>query len=153
MPEAILVIKKDIEGCETFRYSGIVLERCPEYVRLEARFNRDDRPLEDIILKRDDRFIETYYTNRWYNIFEIFDRDDGALKAWYCNIGYPAVIEGGQVSYRDLALDLLVYPDGRQKILDEDEFELLNLTPQVHEQALKALGELQALFRSESSGG
>lgn len=153
MPEAILVIKKDIEGGETFRYSGIILERCPEYVRLEARFNRDDRPLEGIILKRDDRFVETYYTNHWYNIFEIFDRDDGALKAWYCNIGYPAEIKDGEVSYRDLALDLLVYPDGRQKVLDEDEFEQLDLNTQDHQQALNALGELQALFKSGSPGG
>ncbi len=147
MPDTITVIKKDYEGAETVRYDGVVLERSPEFVRLEAYFNRDDRPLGKVILKRNDRFIETYYTRRWYNVFEIYDRDDGALKAWYCNVGYPAEMEDGSLSYRDLALDLLVYPDGSQAILDRDEFERLQLDPQVRKQALSALDELQEMFR------
>jgi predicted RNA-binding protein associated with RNAse of E/G family len=146
MPAAVTVIKKDIKGCETFRYTGVLLESCPEYIRLEAFFNRDDMPLEEVVLKRGDRFVETYYTQRWYNIFEIYDRDAGDLKAWYCNVGYPAEVEDTIVSYRDLALDLLVYPDGRQIVLDKDEFEQLNLSPQVRQQALNALSELQASF-------
>ncbi len=148
MTKAVIVIKKDVQGRETFRYSGVMLERCPEYVRLEARFNRDDMPLDDVVLKRDDRFVETYYTQRWYNIFEIYDREDGSLKAWYCNVGYPAEVDEAIVSYRDLALDLLVYPGGRQVVLDEDEFEKLEISTQVRQQALNALTELQELFRS-----
>jgi uncharacterized protein len=146
MPDTIIVIKKDILGQEIFRYSGLVLERSPEYVRLEARFNRDEVPVEDILLRRNDRFVETFYTRRWYNIFEIHDRQDDSLKAWYCNVGYPAELETGVVSYRDLALDLLVYPDGRQVILDEDEFAELDISAEIHRQALIALGELQKYF-------
>jgi predicted RNA-binding protein associated with RNAse of E/G family len=150
MPADVTVIKKDIQGCETFRYGGVLLESCPEYIRLEAFFNRDDLPLEEVVLKRGDRFVETYYTQRWYNIFEIYDRDAGDFKAWYCNVGYPAEVEENIVSYRDLALDLLVYPDGRQIVLDEDEFEQLNLSPQVRQQALNALSELQTLFTNRN---
>ncbi len=148
MSEAITVIKKDVQGRETFRYSGIVLERGPDYVRLEARFNRDDLRLEEVVLKHNDRFVEIYYTTRWYNIFEIHDRENDALKAWYCNVGYPAVIEAGVVSYKDLALDLLVYPDGRQVVLDEDEFAKLELNPQVRQQALTAMSELRDQFKN-----
>jgi predicted RNA-binding protein associated with RNAse of E/G family len=151
MPEAITVIKQDIQGHETFRYSGLVLERSPEYVRLEARFNRDEVLVQDIILRRNDRFVETFYTRRWYNIFEIYDRQDDLLKAWYCNVGYPAELEAGIVSYRDLALDLLVYPDGRQVILDEEEFTELDIRPEVRRRALSALGELQEYFRHLSN--
>ena len=46
-------------------------------------------------LRRGDRFIETYYTDRWYNIFEIHAREDDRLKGWYCNIAKPAVMEAG----------------------------------------------------------
>jgi predicted RNA-binding protein associated with RNAse of E/G family len=152
-PGAVTVIKRDILGRETFRYNGIVLERCPKYVRLEARFNREDLPVEEVVLKRNDRFLETYYTQRWYNIFEIFDRDTGALKAWYCNVGYPAEVEDTVISYRDLALDLLVYPDGRQVILDQDEFEQLEISPLVRQQALTALKELEELFKVVSGQG
>jgi predicted RNA-binding protein associated with RNAse of E/G family len=151
MPDTIIVIKKDILGQEIFRYSGLVLERSPEYVRLEARFNRDEVPVEDILLRRNDRFVETFYTRRWYNIFEIHDRQDDSLKAWYCNVGYPAELETGVVSYRDLALDLLVYPDGRQVILDEDEFAELDISAEIHRQTLIALDELQEYFRHLSN--
>ena len=151
MPEAITVIKKDIQGRETFRYSGLLLERSPEYVRLEARFNRDEVQVEDILLRRNDRFVETFYTKRWYNIFEIYDRQDDSLKAWYCNVGYPAELEAGIISYRDLALDLLVYPDGRQVILDEDEFAELDISSEIRRQALLALGELQEYFKHLSN--
>ena len=151
MPETITVIKKDAQGNETFRYSGLVLERSPECVRLEARFNRDEVPVEDILLRRNDRFVETFYTQRWYNIFEIHDRQDDSLKAWYCNVGYPAELEVGFVSYRDLALDLLVYPDGRQVILDEDEFAELDIRSEIRQRALTALGELQEYFGHSSN--
>ncbi len=80
------------------------------------------------IIRTGDRFIETYFTERWYNVFEIHDREDDRLKGWYCNIGRPAVMESeNTISYVDLALDLWVAPDGSQTVLDEDEFDALDL--------------------------
>ncbi len=146
--EEVLVLKLDIHGQETWRYPGWVLERMPEYVRLEAFFNREDMPFHGVLLKQGDRFVETFYTDRWYNVFAIHDRDDGGLKGWYCNIGTPALVENGVVSYRDLAIDLLVYPDGRQLVLDMDEFEALELDENQRAQALDALAELRGWFRS-----
>ena len=81
----------------------------------------------DVILKEKDRFVETFYTDRWYNIFEIHDRDDDSCKGWYCNIGRPAEIADGTVSYVDLALDLWVTAKGMQTVLDEDEFIALDI--------------------------
>ncbi len=147
----ILVRKLDAQGNETWRYSGVVLQRGANFVRLEARFNRDDLPFHGIVLKRDDRFLETFYTDRWYNIFEIHDRDDDTLKCWYCNVGFPAQLENNTVSYRDLALDLLVFPDGTQLRLDEDEFATLTLSTAERRLALLALEELSRLFMDRIS--
>lgn len=145
--EPILVIKRNLSGAETWRYTGRVLARGANFVLLEARFNRDDMPFMDVTLKRDDRFVEWFYTGRWYNIFEIHDRDDDAIKGWYCNIGFPAVMEADDcVSYVDLALDLWVAADGAQSVLDAEEFEALRLDAQTRAAALAALAELQALF-------
>jgi hypothetical protein len=119
---------------------------------LEAEFNREDTPFHEIMLRSGDRFVETFYTDRWYNVFEIHDRDDHRLKGWYCNIGHPAVIEEETVTYIDLALDLLVYPDGRHLLLDEDEFTALALSPEVKQQARLALEELQASFTARFAG-
>jgi len=144
--ELITFIKLNPLGQETWRYTGRELERYPDRLVVEASFNRDDLPFHGIVLRRGDRFIETFYADRWYNVFEIHDCDDDHLKGWYCNIGYPPVIRDESVSYIDLALDLLVYPDGKQLVLDEDEFDELALSPEVNQQARLALEELQASF-------
>jgi uncharacterized protein len=145
----MLAIKRNVEGKETWRYSGHVLERDQDHVIFEALFNRDDLPFHGVVLKRNDRFVETWYRERWYNIFEIHDRDDGLLKIWYCNVGKPVEFADGVVSYIDLALDLLVYPDGRQEVLDEDEFEALHLDEDTRLKALAALKELQETFQQK----
>ncbi len=145
--EDILVLKLNIEGKETWRYSGRVIERGDGWLKLEAFFNRDDMPFHEITLGRGDRFIETYYSDHWYNIYEIHDRSTDELKGWYCNVTTPARIETGRVSYVDLALDLLVYPDKRKLVLDEDEFQDLKIDAATRAQARRALAELQELFR------
>ena len=143
--EIITVIKLNLARQETFRYSGQVLERRPEGVLLEAFFNRPDLPFHGLVMGQGDRFVEGYYTCRWYNIFEMHDRQDDHLKGWYCNVTLPAEISSQQVAYVDLALDLLVFPDGRQLVLDEDEFNALELEKATRAQALAALHELQGL--------
>ncbi len=153
MSEPITVLKRNPEGEVTWHYQGRLLRREPNALVLEARFNRQDTPFMGIVLKENDRFIETFYTDRWYNIFEIYDRDDGRMKGWYCNIGRPAVLEGGTVSYVDLALDLWVSPDGRQTVLDEDEFLGLGLDAETRAKALAALGELKAYFMNKLPPG
>ncbi|NLF50474.1 MAG: DUF402 domain-containing protein [Leptolinea sp.] len=145
--ETVLVLKLNQEQKETWRYPANVLQRTSEGILVEAFFNRPDKPFHGIMLKEGDRFIEQYYTDRWYNIFEIHDKKTDQLKGWYCNVTYPAIIENGIVSYVDLALDLLVYPDGRQLVLDEDEFQELHLNDSDAAQARRALEELQRVVQ------
>jgi protein associated with RNAse G/E len=147
----ITVIKRDDGGQETWRYEGKLLKREPKRVVLEARFNRPDMPFQEIVLKTGDLFVETFYTERWYNIFEIHDRDSRQLKGWYCNVGRPAVLDGDSLSYDDLALDLWVDTQGRQTVLDEDEFEALELDEETRRRALAALAELQTRFKEKRS--
>jgi uncharacterized protein len=142
----LTVIKLDYLGRETWRYKADLLQRGENYLILEAYFDRQDEYVDELLLRKGDHFIETYYNDRWYNIFEIYDVTAGHLKGWYCNIGYPAKFEQDKISYRDLALDLLVYPGGRQIILDKDEFEALPLSDNVRFQAKSALNTLQEYF-------
>jgi len=147
MKPLITVIKRTPDGQEVLRYTGMILHQAPGSITLEASFNHADVPVINTTLRRGDRFIETYYTDRWYNIFEIHDREDDQMKGWYCNIARPAVMEDGAIiSYVDLALDLWVSPDGTQTVLDEDEFAALDLDTETRSRALAALEELQALF-------
>lgn len=143
----ISVRKRNEKGQITWEYTGEELAQGNDFIRLEARFNRDDLPFQGIVLKRNDRFIETFYTNRWYNIFEIHDRDDDKIKGWYCNVGHPAVWDQPDtISYKDLYLDLWVATDGTQTVLDKDEFEQADLDETTRELAIKALADLMQLF-------
>lgn len=144
----IVVQKKNVAGDVTWSYEGTVLRRASNFVVLEALFNRPDMPFMDVVFKQNDRFVETFYNDRWYNIFEIYDRDDGKLKGWYCNVGKPAEIEEQLISYVDLALDLWVSLTGKQTVLDEDEFENLNLDAEVQRQARQGLSELQEFIKN-----
>jgi protein associated with RNAse G/E len=145
----IIVIKQNPQGEETWRYNGNVIERGEYHLVIEAFFDREDMDFHGMNLCKGDRFVETYYFNRWYNIFEIYDRDDDHLKGWYCNVSSPAIETDKTLSYRDLALDLLVFPDGRQIVLDKDEFAALAISPYEHERALDALAELQTYFKGK----
>jgi len=145
----ITVLKRNLAGEVTWQYDGRVLKRESNCVVLEAFFNRDDMPFMGVILKRGDRFVETFYTERWYNVFEIYDRDDGKFKGWYCNVGYPAILEKDTVSYIDLALDLWVAVDGTQTVLDEGEFLELSIDVLTRAQAISALEELKQKFANE----
>lgn len=129
-----------------FRYPGKIVKRFSDGVLVEAFFGPPDRVFEQIVFRQGDRFRERYFTNRWYNVFEIHDRDTDEIKAWYCNIAEPAILTDGFVQFTDLALDLIVYPGGQQKVLDEEEFSLLELDEVHTRQAWAALDELQRLF-------
>ena len=147
--QPIRVLKLNLAGEVTWQYEGHLLRREENAVVLEALFNHPDLPFLDVVLKQNDRFVETFYTDRWYNVFSIYDRDDGNFKGWYCNVGRPAIMENGTVSYVDLALDLWISATGEQTVLDWDEFEALNLSSVERATALAALSRLQELFNSQ----
>ena len=144
------ILKKNLADEVTWQYDSKVLHRDENSITVEAFFNRDDMPFQEIVLKRNDRFVETFYTDKWYNIFEIYDRDDGRLKGWYCNITKPAVIEDGLVAYVDLALDLWVSADGSRNMLDEDELEALDLDDLTRQKVYESLQELEEHFESKN---
>ncbi|HRO24905.1 MAG TPA: DUF402 domain-containing protein, partial [Promineifilum sp.] len=83
-----------------------------------------------------------FYTDRWYNTFAVYDRDDKALKGWYCNICRPAEIDESAVRCDDLALDVWITPAGGSTVLDEDEFITLEIPRDDRRQAGEALQQL-----------
>ncbi len=139
----ITVRKLDYTGREVWRYSGTTLERGASWIKLQAYFNRDDRDDGYVVWRRGDRFVEWFYADRWYNIFEVHDVADDRLKGWYCNITRPATIDDQTIGNEDLALDVWINPTGEVQILDEDEFAALPLDTMTRDKAWQAVDELQ----------
>ena len=145
--QSITVRKLNLAGQQTWSYSGVVLQRSDHHVKLEARFNRDSMDLGYVVFEKGDRFVEWFFTDRWYNVFEVHAARDDRIKGWYCNVTRPASIEDSTVSAVDLALDVWIGADGRFVVLDEDEFEALELGTSDRRAALAALDELKSLAR------
>ncbi len=148
MDNTIRIIKNDHTAvrCITRRDHRSICE----WPHRESAFHRADLEFNGVLLKENDCFLELYLVEKWFNIYEIFDRDDGKLKAWYCNVTKPVRLAKGEIFYDDLALDLLVFPDGRRLVLDEDEFEALNLSEEDQRTARSALQELEELFEGHT---
>jgi len=143
----ILVRKLTPSHQETWNYWARVIKNFKDGVLLEAFFDREDRSFYGIKLEKEDRFLERYFTNHWYNIYEIYHKSNGELKGWYCNIAEPALITHSGVSFIDLALDVLIFPDGKLQILDEDEFEKMDLRTDQKTKSREAIEELKEIFR------
>ena len=136
------IIKQDHLGAEVIRYPGRALSQRPHAIVLEAFFNFEFVEEAGLSMRRGDRFVETFYSDRWYNLFEVHDAEDGHLKGWYGNVGHPAKIKDQIVSYKDLALDVVALPNGQVSILDETEFRALGLPPDIEAAAHRGLNEL-----------
>ena len=135
------------EGRAAAVYEGDVVYADDRMVVARCLWTREE-PLDlgALVLEVGDVFVEYYYRDEWFNIFQIH-RADGALKGWYCNITTPAEISPDSIRWFDLALDLLVLPDGRTVVVDEDEFEALHLPPEQVARAHAALACLQRWVR------
>jgi len=131
--KAITVIKNDHEGRFVWQYQGELVARGETWVCLSARFNRDYADIGPAAFRRGDRFVEWFYSDRWYNVFQVFSVEDGHLRGWYCNVTRPAVIQASVVAS-----------------LDEDEFAALELAAGERAQALAAVETIRAAVAAGS---
>ena len=77
------------------------------------------------IFRPGDVTAEFFWRDRWWNVIAGYDAADGCLRGYYCNVAktprwhaQPEPV----IAYTDLDLDLVVFPDGRVELHDEDEF-------------------------------
>lgn len=135
----LTVYKLDEHGREVWRYPATVLARGPAMIRLEAFFNRDHVDLGYVVFARGDRFVETFFEDRWYNVFAVYGRENDIFKGWYCNVCRPAEITRDSVRCEDLALDVWVTPAGETRIEDEEEFATLEIPAEDRRRGREAL--------------
>jgi uncharacterized protein len=141
-----LVIQKLLyDGSKSYRWVGREIQRDEDHLFFTAVFERDGRDLGYVRFDKGDVFYEWYYFDRWYNVFQVYSAS-GDLKGWYCNITAPAKVDGDELTFVDLALDLWVWPDHRYLVLDEDEFQELAQTQYSREDALAARVALTELI-------
>jgi nicotinamide-nucleotide amidase len=150
---AVLIHKHDSHGARKVSYPGDVVSHGAReiLVRAEWRFPKQELPYATLV--PGDVFLETFYFDRWYNVFEIRSAA-GELKGWYANITRPSYFvaeesaAGAQaLIWEDLELDLWMSPAGDLLMLDEDEFAAADLPPAERAAALGAVAVAHADLR------
>lgn len=117
----MFIRKLDYRGVEKATYEGEVLSRDAHSVLIRAVWTRPTTRLPFITFERGDILHESFYNDRWYNVFEL-RTSQGRLKGWYADITRPAHISADRLDWEDLLLDIWMGPDGAMQVLDEDEF-------------------------------
>jgi hypothetical protein len=98
--------------------------------------------------------VERVDSGRWFSVSRMF-RADGALLCWYVNFQRPPVWRPDGWDTCDLALDLVVDPDGKRRWKDEDEyahFRRLGIITTAEHTAVQAARQ-EAVALAEARGG
>jgi len=121
--DAITVTKRDWRGQVVYSWQGEARARGGGHVVLRAVWNGPGtaRVADEVVFEIGDVFYEHYYDGKPYGLWQVLTPEEGVLKCWYCNISTPAVFGDGAITFRDLLLDVLLYPDGRREVLDRDD--------------------------------
>ncbi len=103
------------------------------------------------VIRRGTISYEFYWLNRWYNVFR-FHEPDGGLRNFYCNVNMPPKFENDVLDYIDLDIDILVWKDFSQQILDVEEFEenakSFSYSDNLREKVRASLSELSSLIEN-----
>ena len=76
---------------------------------------------KDVCIKNNDyKWIEVYPDNEHYVITIMFDNNDNLIQ-WYFDIAKEIGIENNIPYEDDLYVDIVITPNGRKEILDEEE--------------------------------
>lgn len=118
--DVLTIVKLRPDGTEATRYPGKALPSPPGWLVAEAVWTTRRVDLGYLVFDVGDRLIEYFALDQPLNVFRLHS-GTGELKGWYANVTHPTYVDGLTVSWHDLYLDLVVYPDGRTLLLDEDE--------------------------------
>jgi len=135
--------------CELLRHSpgeAVIIYRMPRDVQLE-----------DILLRGGTLSLGYFWEDRPYNAYHWIDQRLASV-ALYFNISDRTRIGEQSIEWRDLAVDILISPDGRCRVLDEDELPadleaglrsyIETARDELCQQPLSRLGEYDKLTRS-----
>ena len=141
--QTLTVFKQNHLGKPVFSWKGELLTESPTCRLVRAYFSGAEAvPVDKVTFRKGDLMLERYYTDRWYNLFEVHEGLSDQVKCWYINLSYPALFNTESITWQDLALDLVVYPSGEYRLLDEDEFDDLLIEPEVRKTCLETVQEI-----------
>jgi len=118
LPVRITEIKTTLDG-KQHRFECELLHRRAGEAVVVYRMPRDHL-LEDILLREGTLSLGYFWQGKPFNAYHWIDERLDTV-ALYFNIADSTRIGEHEVAWRDLAVDVLIEPGGRCRVLDEDE--------------------------------
>lgn len=119
-------------------------------VRKEWRVDEENR----CILANNYKWLEIYPDGRNYCITVMYDEKDNVVE-WYFDIAREIGVENGVPYEDDLYLDVVIVPDGRIHLLDEDElneaYKKYEINQKEFEMAYKVANEIMEKYRTKEN--
>ncbi len=148
----VTVRKLRPDGSEATRYPGQVIPCIDRWIAVRAEWRLQRIDLGCLNFEPGDLLHEYFSPDRPFNAFAVF-APDRRFKGWYCNVTSPSRIEGDQISWQDLVIDIIVCRDGRNVVLDEEELADSGLEqddPGLYRFILNAWTELEQHIRDRA---
>lgn len=145
--QVLQVIKHPHEDGRPVQYTGRQIESPPDWIAVRATWTHGTYDLDYLRFQNGDYLDEYFALERPYNAFALY-REDSTFVGWYCNVTHPTEVNGGEIHWYDLYVDVVVYPDGSTLVLDEDELEASGLArrdPNLYALILEGRDELLRL--------
>ncbi len=130
--QAVRVVESDADTATAARWPGAATREISFYARsletgdpalrvagVDARASGDWELVDSAW--RWTGVLERVVAGRWFSVSQMFD-PDGELRCWYVNFQQPPTWRADGWDTCDLALDLVVDPDGKRRWKDEDEY-------------------------------
>ncbi|MEZ4521179.1 MAG: DUF402 domain-containing protein [Thermomicrobiales bacterium] len=118
----VRVTKHASDGRKPYSYDAKLVERSSDWIVVEAEWPLHEVNAGPVSFKPGDRLVEFFSITDHFNAFLIY-RNRSSFAGWYCNVTHPTTVEGNEIHWHDLYLDVLVDADGGVHIEDEDELD------------------------------
>lgn len=106
-----------------YEWKGHLLRKTPEYVMVLCESGREMiHHTKNTTFTIDVTTLEYFFLKEGYTV--AMEIEEGKILSYYCNIALPSVLNGNQLSFVDLDLDMVKERYQDWKVVDEDEFEL-----------------------------
>jgi len=136
----VLEVKRTLAGAEeTFSCEAAIMN-APRAAVLLYPISAPRRVAGLLDLPAGTVTVAYFWADRPYNVYH-WVSPEGETIAWYFNLSGPAHIDGGQVQWQDLEVDVLVTPDLGARVLDEDRLPA-DLPAQRREEIAGAVGRV-----------
>jgi len=113
---------KEHKNKETQRFLCNVLHREANYLVVSFHSEKEGN-IKDIVIPSGSTTIAHYWTDRGYVVWRMYEPEGLPIGTLF-HIVKNVTITDRHVQYLDLIVDIWIAPDGKLRVLDEDELEV-----------------------------